>query len=363
MKAQFEQRLYKLRQRMADNKHHALLIFSPDNLRYLTNYSGEAAYGIVTTDQVFLITDYRFVEHAREECIDCNIICRDRERQSLGQAIQQVLTAQGLVDTLYEAEHINLHLWSGIQQELGAILCSACTGLVEDLRKIKDEWEIAQIRQAAAIADQALRETLTQLKIGITEREFALELEYRMQKLGSEGLSFPSIVGFGARSALPHCVPSPVALCEGDLIVVDFGAVINGYRSDMTRSFVAGPANTRQRAMYNTVRNAQSAALEHLRDGQPATKISAAASKILQDSEFHAYTSSGLGHGVGLTLHEQPFISPSCQDILRSNYVVTIEPGIYIPGFGGVRIEDDVVITGNGFNYLTHAPKVFELPL
>ncbi|MBC3908330.1 M24 family metallopeptidase [Undibacterium umbellatum] len=363
MKPEFTQRLNKLRQRMAVDGQQALLIFSLDNLRYLANYSGEAAYGIVTLDQVYLMTDYRFIEQAEEECFGCQLICRNRDRQSLGQAIRQVLDETHITSLLFEAGHIHLQMWSEIAQELNGITCTASTGLVEELRKIKDEWEIAQIRKAAAIADQALHDCMPMLCIGVSERDFALELEYRMQKLGAEGLSFPSIVGFGPRSALPHCIPSGKTLAEGDLVVIDFGAVVNGYRSDMTRSFVAGKASTRQRNIFDTAQRAQQAALQSLHAGQLATVTSAAASDILQASEFAAYTSTGLGHGVGIQLHEQPFISPVCQDTLQANYVVTIEPGIYIPGYGGVRIEDDVVIQSDGYSFISHAPKNFELEI
>lgn len=363
MRAEFELRLTKLRQRMSAEGQQALLVFSLDNLRYLANYSGEAAYSIVTMDQVFLITDYRFIEQAEEECFACQLICRNRDRQSLGQAIREVLDAEHVSSLLFEAGHINLQMWSGIAQELEGIASAPCTGLIEELRKIKDGWEIAQIRKAAAIADQALHDSLPLLRTGVSERDFALELEYRMQKLGSAGLSFPSIVGFGPRSALPHCIPSEKKLAEGDLVVIDFGAVVNGYRSDMTRSFVVGKASTQQKKMYDTVLRAQQAALDSLHAGQPATITSSAASDILQASEFAAYTSTGLGHGVGIQLHEQPFISPVCQDVFQANYVVTIEPGIYIPGYGGVRIEDDVLILEDGYSFISHAPKVFELPI
>jgi len=363
MKPEFTLRLSKLRQRMAAEGQQALLVFSLDNLRYLANYSGEAAYGIVTMDQVFLITDYRFVEQAEEECLACQIICRNRDQQSLGQAIREVLDASHISTLLFEAGHINLQMWSGIVQEMTGIACTSSSGVVEELRKVKDAWEIAQIRKAAAIADQALHDSLPLLSPGISERDFALELEYRMQRLGSEGLSFPSIVGFGPRSALPHCIPSDKKLAEGDLVVIDFGAVVNGYRSDMTRSFVAGKADGRQRKIFDTVQSAQQAALQSLHAGQLATVTSAAASNVLLASEFAAYTSTGLGHGVGIQLHEQPFISPVCQDRLQASYVVTIEPGIYIPGYGGVRIEDDVVILDDGYSFITHAPKVFELPI
>ncbi|MFZ6654604.1 M24 family metallopeptidase [Undibacterium sp. TJN19] len=362
MKPRFEQRLALLRQTLKLAGQEALLIFSLDNLRYLSNYSGEAACGIVTDDQLFLITDYRFLEHAQEECVNCEVVCRDRDKQSLGQAIDKILKHQAIQHAMFEAGHINLHNWLSVAEDISSCRCVSSTGIIEDQRKIKDRWEIEQISQAAAIADHALSQTLPLLQAGVSERDIAIELDYRMQKLGSEGVSFPSIVGFGARSALPHCIPSTVRLCSGDLIVIDFGAVINGYRSDMTRSYVAGRASTQQRSMFDTVDRAQQAALSSLHAGLPAIAASAAANTVLQDSEFADFASNGLGHGLGIQLHEQPFISPHCKDILQANYIVTIEPGIYIPGYGGIRLEDDVLITEAAFTFLSHAPKMCELP-
>jgi Xaa-Pro aminopeptidase len=162
---------------------------------------------------------------------------------------------------------------------------------------------------------------------------------------------------------LPHCIPSQKKLQVGDLVVLDFGAVVNGYRSDMTRSFVAGKADPQQQAMFDTVSAAQQAAFALLRDGVAAVEVNAASAAVLQASPFAEFAGPGLGHGLGIKLHEQPFISAVCKEYLMSNYVVTIEPGIYIPNYGGVRIEDDVLITENGFEFITHAPKHFELAL
>ncbi len=184
-----------------------------------------------------------------------------------------------------------------------------------------------------------------------------------MQSLGSAGTSFPTILGFGARTALPHCIPSERALAVGDLVLIDFGAVVNGYRSDMTRSYVAGPADARQRAMFTTVAAAQAAALDRLRAGVSGACADAAARAVLLGSPFAEFAGPGLGHGVGIKLHEPPFMGPSCRELLKKDYVVTIEPGLYIPEYGGIRLEDDVLITDDGYRMLTHAPKHFELPM
>jgi Xaa-Pro aminopeptidase len=367
MKPQFEQRLATLRKRLLDSGQDALLIFSPDNLRYLFNYSGEAAYGIVTQTGLYLITDYRFLEQAQHECVNeqiaTEVICRDRDRQTLAQAIAAVLSDERALHIMYEAEHISVAMWQSIAAGLPELLFTPALAMLEAQRKIKDEWEVEQIRQAAAIADQALAILLPQLKLGVSEREMALELDYQMQRLGSEGVSFTTILGFGARSALPHCIPSARPLQQGDLIVIDFGAVVNGYRSDMTRSFVAGKADARQQAMFDTVHAAQSAALASLHAGLPASEADAAAGAILNASEFASYAGKGLGHGLGIKLHEQPFMGPHCHEVLQANYVVTVEPGIYIPGYGGLRLEDDVRITPQAYECLTHAAKIFEVEI
>lgn len=367
VQAQFQQRLHDFRASMRHASQEAALIFSLDNLRYLFNYTGEAAYGVVTADALYLVTDYRFLEQAQQECVSeqiaTSVICRDRDRQSLGAALAELLQKNSLRHVWFEAEHVTVSMWQSIAQELLSYVLTPSPAILEQQRKTKDAWEIAQIQAAANIADQALAAVLPQMRLGVSEAELALELDYQMQQRGSAGVSFTTILGFGARSALPHCLPSDRKLQAGDLVVLDFGAVVNGYRSDMTRSFVAGPATPQQRAMFDTVYAAQQAAFAKLRAGVAAVEVNAASGAVLQASAFAEFAGPGLGHGVGIKLHEQPFISPVCREHLGRDYVVTIEPGIYIPGYGGIRIEDDVLITDDGYQLLTHAPKEFELAL
>lgn len=367
MQAEFKQRLAQFRARLNAENHEAALVFSPENLRYLFNYSGEAAYGVVSQDNLVLITDYRFLEQAQEELslvdFHSQVVCRDRDRQSLGQAIAEVLQRERARLVWYEAEHVSVAMWSAIIAENSLVRFSPSPQALEQQRKVKDAWEVAQIKAAARIADAALAEVLPLMKIGVSERDIATELDYQMQQLGSEGVSFATILGFGARSALPHCIPSMRCLQAGDLVVLDFGAVVNGYRSDMTRSFVTGCPSAQQQAMFDTVAAAQRAAFEVLHAGVSANLVNAAAASVLQSSPFAACAGPGLGHGLGLKLHEQPFMNAVCHEHLMQNYVVTIEPGIYIPGFGGVRIEDDVLITESGFEFITAAPKQFELAI
>jgi Xaa-Pro aminopeptidase len=365
--ADFSGRLAQFRYQMVQAGQDAALIFSPVNLRYLFNYSGEALMAVVTAERAVLITDYRFIVQAEQEskavCPKATFFCRDRDRQSLGQAIASQLSAVKARRVWFEDSDISVLLWRAICDDNGLIEFSPCPPHLAAQRMVKDDWEVAQIEQAAAIADLALARALPMLQIGVSEREFATELEYQLKKAGAEDFSFATILGFAARSALPHALPTDRRLKKGDLVVLDFGAVVNGYRSDMTRSFVCGKASPLQQQMYQVVLEAQQAALDAVRAGISGAALNSIAANILAASPFAKDAGPGLGHGVGLQLHEQPFLGPLCQQLLAPNAVITIEPGIYIADFGGVRIEDDVLVTKTGCRILTKAAKTFELAL
>jgi len=320
---------------------------------------------VLTQHSVALITDYRFEAQARQECAlaqaGCRVICRDRDKQRLGEALALELAAQQASRVWYEAEHISVQQWQLLLQDLADLQTSVCPPVLPSLRMVKDEWEVAQIQQAAQIADAALAQSLPLLIPGIAEIDFATELDYRLKKLGAQALSFATIVGFGARSALPHALPGPQRLKKGDLILIDFGAVVQGYRSDMTRSYVAGKPELLQLRLFRAVQQAQQAALKAVKGGVSASALFAISNQVLQNSEFGRYAGPGLGHGVGLQLHEQPFLSPGNPLKLPAGAVVTIEPGLYLPNYGGVRLEDDVLVTAHGYLQLTQAPQQFAL--
>lgn len=363
---QFAERLSRFRYQMVQAGQDAALIFSPVNLRYLFNYSGEALMAIVTPAAVVLVTDYRFIAQATQEAppeLQLTCYCRDRDRQSLGQVIAAQLTGFKARRVWFEDSDISVLQWRAIYESNGLTEFSPCPPHLAAQRMVKDEWEVAQIEQAAAIADLALQRALPLLQVGISEQEFATELEYQLKKAGAEDFSFATILGFAERSALPHALPGSKRLKKGDLIVLDFGAVVNGYRSDMTRSFVCGTPSPFQQQMYQAVLQAQQAALDAVRAGISGAALNNIAADILAASPFAKDAGPGLGHGVGLQLHEQPFLGSLCRQLLPENAVITIEPGIYINDFGGVRIEDDVLVTKEGCRVLTKAPKQFELPL
>ena len=336
----------------------AMLVFGHENIQYLTGFTGNAAYLIASHTSYTLITDYRYVNRIKQESHNCNVICRDRENEALGVCINRLITDAGLIG--FDAAYVTVAMWQDITRDLKCQL-QPITGLIEELRSIKDDWEVTCIRKAAEIADAALADTLELVKAGITEKQLAASLDYRMQQLGSDGVSFETILLFGTRSALPHGKPSDVQLREGDFILVDFGAVVNGYRSDMTRTYVYKTPTQEQQHMFDTVLKAHTAAVSEVCSGAECATVNDAAANIMGAGCYQKYSGKGIGHGLGLFLHEAPFITTKNKARLDTGNVITIEPGIYIPEVGGVRIEDDILVTRDGYECLTFAPKKFIL--
>ncbi len=360
MQANYLARIETLRKRLENSEYNALIIANVQNCRYLSglqNNDPNVAFLIIHPEKLYLITDYRYAQQAQEESPLFEVIIRNRDATTLGQQFQILLNTLKVKHLGFEQDHFLVGLWQSISSELTNITCDGFSGWIESQRMIKDDYEIQSIRNAAQIADTALNQLTGFMKPGMTERDASLELEYQMQKMGSEGLSFPTILISGERSALPHGMPNQKKLTHGDLITIDFGAVVNGYRSDMTRAFVVGQPSEKQLLVYNTVKKAQQAGLDAVRSGVRGNIPFQQSKAILSESEFSQYQGEGLGHGVGLYLHEQPFLNASCNIVLQNNMVITIEPGIYIPGWGGVRIEDDIVVTEMGFEKLTHSPN------
>lgn len=354
-------RLELFRQQMKNQQAEAVLVTEPLNVRYLSGFTGSAGQLLITAEQAILITDYRYIEQAQTQATAFQCYCRDRARQSLGQAIRALLISQPAQLQL-DYDQVPVALYQQLQQELPYTLADS-RQITEQLRAIKDPQELAAIRQAAAIADQALSWLLPQLKPGVSEQQAAHWLEQQLLALGAEALAFPTILLSGPRTALPHGKPSERRFQQGDWILIDFGAQVQGYKSDMTRSYVLGKASPQQQEFYQTVERAQQAALAAAKAGIRADQLTEVAQKILADSAFSAYAGEGLGHSIGLALHEQPLMRFGCQQILQPGMVLTIEPGLYWPGFGGVRLEDDILITAEGAELLSHSPKPMELPL
>lgn len=335
----------------------AFVIFSPVNITYLSQFNGHAATLLITEHKKFFITDYRYFEQAKSQAKGFEVICRDRTTQSLGQLLNQLLKQNSIHCLYFEADHISYSQWQGLIQDISLTDYLPLSRAVENLRYCKSETEIKHIQKAASIADQALENILPLVKEGVTERDLATELEYQMSLLGSEEMSFPTILVFAERSALPHGIPGNRRLKKGDLILIDFGAVHKGYRSDMTRTYVFGKANAQQKEIHQLVAKAQQKAIDAIKIGVTGEYLYRQSEKVLLTSPYAEYMGEGLGHGVGLDLHEFPFMGIGCELKIEEGCVITIEPGIYIPDWGGVRIEDDVAITKEGIKILNNSPR------
>jgi Xaa-Pro aminopeptidase len=335
-----------------------LLVTSLTNIRYLTGFTGSAALLLVTPDGLTFVTDGRYRDQSAAELraagVDADIAIgrtSDEQRDHLAGAAK-ALRWLGL-----EADDVS---W-GQQRRFADGWFDAelvpTSGLVEGLRIVKDEGEVARIAAACAVADAALATVRPRLADELTEEEFALDLEWEMRRLGAEGPSFETIVASGPNGALPHHRAGGRRIVEGDLVVVDFGALMDGYHSDMTRTFMLGDPSPTQARMYEVVTASQQAGVDAVRAGADAKDIDEACRAVIRDAGWEDAFIHGTGHGVGLDIHEAPRVSWSADATLADGHVVTVEPGVYLPEHGGVRIEDTVVVTADGSRTLTLAPK------
>lgn len=335
-----------------------LLVTNITNIRYLTGFSGSAALLLVTPDGLTFVTDGRYRDQAAAELgaagVEATVLIgrsSDEQRTHLAGAAKALGTL-GL-----EAEDVT---W-GQQRRFADGWFDAelvpTSELVEGLRMVKDEGEVARLAAACAVADAALGTVRPRLAAGLTEAEFALDLEWEMRRLGAEGPSFETIVASGPNGALPHHRAGSRRIAEGDLVVIDFGALVDGYHSDMTRTVMVGEASPTQARMYEVVAESQQAGVDAVRAGATSKAVDEACRAVIRDAGWEDAFIHGTGHGVGLDIHEAPRVSWSADATLADGHVVTVEPGVYLAEHGGVRIEDTVVVTSDGSRTLTLAPK------
>lgn len=354
------ERLDALRARLRAAQLDALLVSSLPNIRYLTGFSGTSAIVLVTHGAVFLLSDFRYRAQAALEVGElARVLIEDggvweRLFQLLG---EQPALAGGTIG--YEAHVLTAQ---GARRLADADpprpwRFQATADIVEGLRTVKAAEEIAAIRAAGTVAARALDDAVRQVRRGHTENEVAGLLEGALRRRGSEGYPFPTIVASGPRSALPHARTSDRVVAPGDWLLIDFGAIVDGYCSDITRTFVVGAADERQRALYEVVRAAQGAALAGLRAGLTGRQADALARDPITAAGHGEAFGHSLGHGVGLEVHEAPRLARTAEDALPAGAVVTVEPGVYLEGWGGVRIEDDVALTVAGAELLTEFPR------
>jgi Xaa-Pro aminopeptidase len=330
-----------------------ILVTAIVNVRYLTGFTGSNAALLVDRSGVLLATDGRYVTQAGRECADVELVV-DRECAA---ALVDRARLRGTARLGFDSAAVSVAAYDALAAAAEGVTLTAVPGLVEELRSVKDASEVAHIRAACAIADAAFTDVMTAVRAGETERSVAHRLEACMWEHGSETPAFPTIVAGGPNSAVPHHRPTDRRLESGDLIKCDFGAVVDGYHSDLTRTVVLGQPADWQLDLHALVRRAQAAGRDAVVPDATGRDVDARARAVITDAGHGSDFSHGLGHGVGLEIHEAPALGARSRDALAAAMVVTIEPGVYLPDRGGVRIEDTVLVTTAGAESLTTSPR------
>jgi len=332
------------------------------NIRYLSNFTGTSGVLLITGEEALIFSDFRFREQIKEECKEFKfqeVKSSLDTKGGLWQKVADCIKDLGIKNIAIEEEAFTLRDYFTLKKYLPEITFGDISGFITSLRMKKTPEEIFCIEKASAIAQQAFWRTLRELTVGLSEREIKAKMDFWMKSLGSEREPFDTIIASGERAALPHANVTDRLIQLGDFIVMDFGAVYNGYSSDCTRTFVLGKPNSKQREIWTAVRDAQKAVLSHIKEGVAVSTLDKIAREVL--GEYNCYFGHNLGHGVGLEVHEMPRISALSKENLEAGMVITIEPGVYITGWGGVRLEELLVVTEDGFRTLSSIPYFIEL--
>lgn len=347
-------RLEQLRRQMHRESIDACVVMRPENARYLSGFSGGESTLYITLEKAYLLTDFRYIEQAGFQAPAFEIIDAGHDHfmalAELGQQAEKVG---------FEGDFVTYLDFGRLKAAFPAAQLLSLPDLVTHLRSVKDETEISLIRRAVAIADAAFHTILTTIEVGQTEAEIGLNLEFSMRRAGASGGSFDFIVASGVRSSLPHGTASSKRVQAGELLTMDFGAVYEGYCSDITRTVFIGEPEDKHREIYELVLAAQQAGIRAVEPGRPGKEVDGIARSIIEQAGYGDYFGHGLGHSVGLAIHEGPNLNKREERRLEPGMIVTVEPGIYIPEWGGVRIEDMVLVTEDGCQVLTQAPKEF----
>jgi len=346
-------RLARLRDRFDELKIDALILSSPPSVRYLTGFSGEG-WAIIDA-RASIITDGRYTLRAEREAPRIERICRSGSMRDA--AVERVKDGRAK-RVGFEADHLTVSARDDLKKGLRGIALVPLKGVLRVPRMIKDASEVKLLRQAIAATDKAFRKVVKGLKPGMTEVQIALEIERQLRVAGAEGPAFPVIAAGGPNSADPHAEPTDRKLRLSDNVKLDFGGTVQGYHADLTRTVFLREPTRKQREIYNTVREAQLRAIDACRPGAVCKEVDAVARDFIKEAGYGENFSHGLGHGVGLEIHEGPGLGHTSEDTLQPGMLVTVEPGIYLNGWGGVRLEDIVLITNRGHEVITQAPKL-----
>ncbi len=355
--AVYRRRLARLLERFPHLGVDAILFFEMKNICYLTGFTGSDGVFLLLPDKGVLLVDGRYITQAREEAPQSYTI---QYRDKIG-GVASAFGEGGVKRAGFEAASLSVELHEKLRGKLAPCMLIPLTEELTGIRSLKDSQEVLLMRKAADIATEALLQVIELMRPGVEERTIALEIDYRMRALGSEGTSFPTIVASGPNAALPHARPGSRKLEDGDPVVMDFGAVHGGYHSDETCTFVLGRADAKFREVYAIVKDAHDRAIDAVRAGAACREIDRVARQVIEKKGYGPHFSHGTGHGVGLDVHEAPRLSALSDQTLEAGMVVTVEPGIYLPGQWGVRIEDMVLVREDGCEVLTKISKELKI--
>lgn len=331
-----------------------LLVTEINHVRYLTGFTGSNGMVLLAPPKSYFLTDFRYLVQAQKEVKDLKVIIADRELTS---ELPKLPELSKKVRVGVESAYMPLKMLNKLKDLLPKVDFKPKENVIESLSVSKDSEEIRKIKKAIRIADKAFSDILGYIKPGMMEKDIAFEMEYNMRSQGADGIAFDIIVASGQRSSMPHGKASTKKLRKGDFVTLDFGCLYQGYASDITRTLVLGKASERQKKIYDIVFKAQKSACKAVKPGLACSKLDAVARELIMKSGYGDYFGHGLGHGIGMIVHDNPVLNPRSTDVLAEGMVVTIEPGIYIPNWGGVRIEDDVLVTSSGGQVLSKSPK------
>ena len=351
-------RVERLRQLLEHQELDAILVSHTENRRYLSGFTGSTGWLLISQNHAFLAADFRYIEQSKREAVDFEIV---NIKGDLPIWLPKLISELRLKKVGVEADHIPFIVYDRLCNEINngnhQFQLIPTTNLVQSLRNVKEAGELEYIIKAANLADAAFEYAASIIRSGITERELAWELESFLREKGSETLPFEIIVASGANSALPHARPSEQVICDGEPVVIDLGARVNGYCSDLSRTFCVGKGDKTFFKIYDIVLGSQLTALATIRAGMSGDQADKLSRTVIEQAGFGEAFGHGLGHGVGLQAHESPRIAPNSIDLLSDGMVFTVEPGIYVTGWGGVRIEDTVMLEDNRVKILTKANK------
>lgn len=353
----FSKRINKLRS-ILKNKNEAVLLTNEVNIGYFCNFFHSEGVMLITQEDSYLLVDFRYIEAAQKKVNGCKVICFSK----LSEELIALLTENGIYNIYFEASDITVARFSTFKNvfnnhNIDCISSAELDEHIKSIRIIKDETELGKIQKAQQIAEKAYLEVLNYLKVGVTEKEISARLEYLMKIYGAEDKSFDLITITGKKTSLPHGVPSIDVVKEGDFFTFDFGAVYEGYHSDTTRTVAVGYATDEMQKIYNIVLEAQLSALKKIKSGVLCSDVDKTARDIIDKAGYGKFFGHSTGHGVGLDIHEFPIVSTRSQTVLKKGMVITDEPGIYLPDKFGVRIEDMVFVTENGYENFVTLPK------